>query len=116
MRDLTELSATQLEQEAQRAAEARLAYCGELLYADENPDQSIRAPGEDEEPCGPYDGCDTCIVREVLDAAWFAILELAKREIDGAAHRCAGCHRDLPQNFDGDFCVRCARPLLPVTP
>lgn len=65
---------------AQRAGEERLAYCQAQLYEDENPDPPAPAPGEGQEPCAPFCGCDTCIVREVLDAAWPHLLELAREE------------------------------------
>lgn len=32
-------------------------------------------PTEPDPSCGPYDGCQTCVVREVLDAAWPIIEE-----------------------------------------
>jgi hypothetical protein len=66
---------------AQKAAEERLAYCNAQLYEDEIEDgNELPAPGEGQEPCGPFCGCDTCIVREVLDAAWPHLLELAREE------------------------------------
>jgi hypothetical protein len=71
---------SELERKAQEAGEARLAYCQEMLYEDDHPDEPIRPPGEFEEPCGPYCGCETCIVREVLDAAWPFMLEMAREE------------------------------------
>jgi hypothetical protein len=74
------MTATELERKIQQAAEARLAYCGEVLFAEEN-DEEPGPPGEDQEPCAPYCGCDTCIVREVLDAAWPYMLELARLEV-----------------------------------
>jgi hypothetical protein len=55
------------EQLAQAAAERRLAYCNAVMYADEDD--------------APYCGCDTCIVREVLDAAWPHMLALAREEV-----------------------------------
>lgn len=66
---------------AQAAGEDRLAYCQSQLYEDENPDEPpAPAAGEGQEPCAPFCGCDTCIVREVLDAAWPFMLELAREE------------------------------------
>lgn len=58
----------ELEQAAQKAAEARLAAATEVLF-DES-DLPV-------ELAGPYCGCDTCIVREVIDAAWPYLKELA---------------------------------------
>jgi hypothetical protein len=57
--------ATDFEAKAQQAAEADL---------DDLPEPA-------EQPCGPFCGCDTCIVREVLDAAWPYLLELAREEV-----------------------------------
>jgi hypothetical protein len=69
--------ATDFEAKAQQAAEARLAYCQAQLYEDDLDD----LPEPAEQPCGPFCGCDTCIVREVLDAAWPYLLELAREEV-----------------------------------
>ena len=63
---------------AQQAAEKRLAYCNFLLYEEEDPEPW---EGEVSEPVGAYCGCDTCVVREVLDAAWPHLLEVAKTEL-----------------------------------
>jgi len=59
----------QLEKAAQKAAEARLSDCMEGLD-DEDYGDSASAP---------FDGCDKCVVREVLHAAWpwlYSIAEL----------------------------------------
>lgn len=64
---------------AQRAAEAHLAACNEAFWAAEE----MAGPGwEDiQSPASaPYDACDTCVVREVLHAAW-PIIEAASREV-----------------------------------
>lgn len=58
MNNLDEIE--RLSQNAQRAAEARLFDCMDGLYDDEVGDSAI----------GPFCGCYTCMVREVLDAAW----------------------------------------------
>jgi hypothetical protein len=58
MSDLDDIE--RLSQNAQRAAEARLFDCFDGLYDDESGDSAV----------GPFCGCYTCIVREVLDAAW----------------------------------------------
>jgi hypothetical protein len=62
--------------EAQQAAEARLALCEQWRwhYDDGDPE-----PEEPDPSIAPYCGCDTCIVREVLAAAW-PIVEQAVRE------------------------------------
>lgn len=71
--------------QAQRAAEAHLAACNEAFWAAE--EMAAGADWEDiESPASaPYDACDTCVVREVLYAAW-PIIEAATREPDGAGH------------------------------
>jgi hypothetical protein len=48
----------------QRAAERHLAACEAALW-DEN---GVESPA-----IGPYCGCDTCTVREVLHAGWEAL-------------------------------------------
>lgn len=68
------LAAT-LEQQAQRAAEQRLATCTEMLW-DETDDDGRDRP-EWDDISAPYCGCDTCIVREVIDAAWPYLKQLA---------------------------------------
>lgn len=62
-----------LEQLAQRAAERRLAAANDALWLD---DEGIDT-GEWPDLAGPYDGCDTCLVREVLHAAWPYMYRLA---------------------------------------
>jgi len=55
--------------EAQKAAELHLARCNEALWDD--PGVLIDSPAS-----APFCGCDTCVVREVLFAAWpFALRE-----------------------------------------
>lgn len=68
-----------LDTQAQRAAEERLATANEWLWLDEDGehaglhDEARPAP----ELSGPYCGCDTCLVREVLHAAWPYLYRLA---------------------------------------
>jgi hypothetical protein len=69
----------ELEVQAQRAAEFRLAAANEFLWLEEEGefagihDEARVAP----DLAGPYCGCDTCLVREVLDAAWPVLYRLA---------------------------------------
>ena len=56
-----------LEKGAQRSGEARLMDCMEGTYNDEAGDSAV----------GAFCGCDTCIVREVLDAAWPWLYKMA---------------------------------------
>lgn len=56
---------------AQRAAEARLE------LADNDLDNE---PGTQDDLAGPYCGCYTCVIREVLDAAWPHLAEAAVQE------------------------------------
>jgi hypothetical protein len=59
---------------AQRAAEAHLSACVDALFAEsesDNPDDWPESPAS-----APFCGCDTCVVREVLFAAW-PIIEAA---------------------------------------
>lgn len=74
-----------LERAAQHAGERRYAFAQEQLYADEaeDPDTYLEGLARDypgERLAGPFCGCDTCIVREVLDAAWPHLLEAARLE------------------------------------
>jgi hypothetical protein len=66
--------------EAQQAAEAHLAVCAEWMDYYEEGENAEPPEGEDPS-CAPYDGCDTCLVREVLHAAW-PIIEKAVRSGD----------------------------------
>lgn len=69
---------TELQTLAQRSAEERLSLATDMLFNedDDHPAYAVLA--------GPYCGCDTCVVREVLDAAWTFMRELAlMEEADG---------------------------------
>lgn len=60
---------------AQQVAEAHLDTCNEWLsFYEEGEPEGQRPAGEDPS-IAPYCGCDTCIVREVLSAAWPVIEE-----------------------------------------
>jgi hypothetical protein len=56
---------------AQKAAERRLAICWEVMMASDGGDEGDldQIEGVDE-LAGVFCGCETCVVREVLDAAW----------------------------------------------
>lgn len=69
----------ELEQAAQRAAEARLRDVETRYYAEQEGDNDA---WDDYEGDAPYCGCDTCLVREILHAAWPHLLELARLEAD----------------------------------
>lgn len=66
--------------EAQRAAEARLAVLWEIL--DEPDPETYEALELHLDPPmeAPFCGCETCVVRETLTAAWPIIMEAAKEE------------------------------------
>lgn len=51
----------------QTAAERHLAACWEAFYAEEEAedDQEVPSPA-----IGPFCGCETCVVREVIAGAW----------------------------------------------
>lgn len=66
-------SLQEAEVRAQQAGEARLALANEVLWADE---MDVDAPEGWEQMAGPYCGCDTCMVREVLDAALPYMIDL----------------------------------------
>jgi hypothetical protein len=65
--------------EAQKAAEAHLAACQEAYW--ELEDGEMSGEESDSPAVGPFCNCDTCIVREVLHAAWPFLLEAAKQEL-----------------------------------
>ena len=58
----------------QTKAENHLEACFEALNAQ---DEGIEM---DSPAFGPFDGCETCIVREVLSVCWEEMLAEAKRE------------------------------------
>jgi hypothetical protein len=49
---------------AQQAAEEHWAACQEAEFGEQD-DAPAESPA-----CAPYCGCDTCVVREILHAAW----------------------------------------------
>lgn len=62
---------------AQKAAEEHLSACWEAYWAEEESESLEDLP---ESPaCAPFCGCETCVVREVLFAAW-PIIEQATTE------------------------------------
>jgi hypothetical protein len=67
----------ELEKEAQHAAERRLSVANAMFVADEEGGHDDADHPEWDEISGAYCGCDTCIVREVLDAAWPHLKEIA---------------------------------------
>lgn len=63
--------------QAQRAAESHLQACNEWMewYDDGQPAGDLNDSGEgrpagDDPSCAPYDGCETCVIREALYAAY----------------------------------------------
>lgn len=62
------MTTSELEQAAQKAAEARLGAATEALFDERDTPIDL---------AGPYCGCDTCVVREVIDAAWPYLRQLA---------------------------------------
>jgi len=61
--------------EAHQTAKARWQQLDEALYVDEYGGE----PEWPEDLVAPYDGCEDCVVREILHAAW-PILVLAAQE------------------------------------
>lgn len=64
------------ETRVQRKAEAHLAACNEALFEEEGGEEEVSSPA-----FGPYDGCDTCVVREVLMSVWDDFQAEARREV-----------------------------------
>lgn len=74
--------------EAQEAAEAHLGACWEALDIEGDPaSQDVEDPFEGIDLAGPFDGCPTCEVREVLHAAAPILLGALVDELDAAGHR-----------------------------
>lgn len=71
------MSTDDLAQQAQRAAEARLRDVVDRFWAEE---EGADDAWEGFEGSAPYCGCDTCLVREILDGAWPILLEAARIE------------------------------------
>lgn len=74
--------AEELERAAQQSAEKRLAAAADMLWSEEAEylgGTYHNGHGEvaEEQFAGPFCGCDTCVVREVIDAAWPHLKELA---------------------------------------
>lgn len=66
-----------LESNAQRAAERRLAHCADELFTEDDDNAEGRDLVDDLCECSaPYCGCDTCTVREVIDAAYPYLLAM----------------------------------------
>lgn len=61
-----------LEKRAQRAAEQRFNIAMDSVYAEDLDDIDGEA-----ELSAPFCGCTTCVVREILDAAWPYLYEMA---------------------------------------
>lgn len=68
-------------------AEKHLAACNNYLFYTEDPwsDPDVEPP--EDVAFGPYCGCDTCVVREVLTAVYYhvhpnAVVNLLQREWD----------------------------------
>lgn len=59
--------------EAQAAAEKHLDACMDAFWRE--------GEGEFEDTIAPFCGCQTCIVREVLHAAWPFLLAAARDEV-----------------------------------
>lgn len=66
-----------LQRKAQHAGEERLEACNSMLWHDEEGYDADGDHPEWDEIAGPYCGCNTCIVREILDAAWPYLREIA---------------------------------------
>lgn len=77
---MTEPTIEDLQHEAQQAAELRLMTAVDMLMSGDDEWQP-----EWDDLAGPFCGCDTCVVREVLDAAWPFMRRIAlMEENDGA--------------------------------
>lgn len=65
------------DEEIQGKAEDHLVACNKALFEGETENGAgTRSPA-----FYPYDGCETCVVREVLLAVWDDLMELAREEV-----------------------------------
>lgn len=71
------MTISDLQESAQKAAEKRLADAADMMWHHEEGVGDGRDHPEWDDIAGPFCGCDTCVVREVLDAAWPYLKELA---------------------------------------
>lgn len=81
-----EIDLTRLDDEAtwerkvQEACETRLEQCMTAYWHREEEGCGGECKDEPNDPsCAPFDGCDTCVVREILDAAWPFMAEASKK-------------------------------------
>lgn len=74
--DYSAYTLEELEREVHRLAEMRLVALEFEMLDDALGD----GPEIESQACAPYCGCHTCVVREVVDAAWPALKELVFRE------------------------------------
>lgn len=72
---------------AQQAAEAHLDACEEALWAEEELEDGAELP--DSPACAPFCGCQTCVVREVLFAAWPVFTAATAALLRAAGHPAA---------------------------
>ena len=62
--------------EAHQAGIRRLDLCEAWQYYNEGGQDDGELPPDTPDPsCAPFCGCETCVVREVLDAAWPIMVE-----------------------------------------
>jgi hypothetical protein len=62
--------------EAQEAVDAHIGACWEAFYAYEENGEDVESPS-----FGPFDGCETCVTREMLYAAWPVIEESVRHDL-----------------------------------
>ena len=72
---------------AQKAAERRLAIAQCMAFDEEDSLAELEPPGSYEELEAPFCGCETCVIREVLSAAWPHLLNVKLAEVDAIASK-----------------------------
>lgn len=55
----------------QEAAERHISAVSDAYFREENGEQDVESPA-----AAPYDGCDTCMIREILAGAWPVMAEM----------------------------------------
>jgi hypothetical protein len=87
---------------AQQAAEAHLVACEDAMDGEQ--DSPDPADWPESPACGPYDGCHTCMVREVLFASWPV---LACSVLTDVAETNRTLAVELAEQYEVEHCITC---------
>jgi hypothetical protein len=79
---LRQLDGPDLDRACQEAAERRLSACEAALLEIPLDELEDSESAEIERISAPFDGCQTCVVREVLDASMVFVKEMMRRQLE----------------------------------